>query len=150
MKKMILAGILLTVYGCLQGVAQDPVSWKFSTKKVDATTYEVRIDASLAEGWHIYAQSSPDGGPVPTAIAFTKNALLLFEGKVKEAGKIEEHFEPLFGVMVKQYSTKVAFIQKVKLKTAIKTSVKGDIEFMVCNDETCLPPKKVPFSIALN
>ena len=95
--------------------AQLPVSWTFSAKKADAKTYEVLLTATLNGDWHIYSQSTPDGGPVPTAISFTKNPLIGFDGKTTEVGKMEQHFEPLFGVNVKQYSSKVTFVQKIKL-----------------------------------
>ena len=55
----------------------------------------------------------------------------------------------LIGVEVYQFSNKVDFVQVVKLKNAVKTTVSGSVEFMTCNDEECMPPKKQPFSIAL-
>ena len=44
---------------------------------------------------------------------------------------------------------KVDFVQVVKLKANAKTNVSGNVEFQTCNDEKCLPPKTVNFSIAL-
>ena len=106
--------------------------------------------AKLEEEWHIYSQTTPEGGPVPTAISFSKNPLVTMEGAIREVGKLEEHFEPLFGVKVKQYSDKVEFVQTIKLKAAVKTAVNGHIQFMVCNDVECMPPSKNTFSISLN
>ena len=149
MKKLIFCfGILLTG-AVMSAEAQSPVSWSFSANKLDAKTYEVRLTATLNGDWHTYSQSTPDGGPVPTSISFSKNPLLDFDGKIVEVGKMEEHFEPLFGVNVKQYSSKVTFVQKVKLKTAVKTTLNGSVSFMVCNDEECMPPTKETFSVSL-
>ena len=149
MKKLIFClGILLTS-AVMSAEAQLPVTWSFSAKKLDAKTYEVYLTATLNGDWHTYPQSTPDGGPVPTAISFSKNPLLDFDGKTKEVGKMEEHFEPLFGVNVKQFSSKVTFVQKVKLKAAVKTTLNGSVTFMVCNDEECMPPTKETFSISL-
>lgn len=145
--KLILVMLLLSPF--ISTKAQSPITWSFDSKKLDAKTYEVRLTATINEDWHIYSQSTPDGGPVPTSINFSKNPLLDFDGKTKEAGKIEEHFEPLFGVNVKQYSSKVIFVQKVKLKAAAKTTLNGSVTFMVCNDHECMPPKKEQFSISL-
>jgi thiol:disulfide interchange protein DsbD len=47
------------------------------------------------------------------------------------------------------YEKSVTFIQVVNAKTKAKTSLNGKIEFMVCNDELCLPPAEVPFKIAI-
>ncbi|HVT85047.1 MAG TPA: protein-disulfide reductase DsbD domain-containing protein [Chitinophagaceae bacterium] len=129
--------------------AQEPVTWKFAVKKIDPKTFEIHLSANLEAEWHLYSQSTPAGGPVPTSVTFAKNPLLVFEGGVKEVGNMEKHFEKLFGVQVFQFSDKVDFVQTVKLKSNVKTSLSGTVEFMVCNDEMCLPPKKVPFNLAL-
>lgn len=126
-----------------------PAKWNFSAKKIDAITYEVHLTVNLDNGWHIYSQRTPDGGPVATSIEFVSNPLLIIQGSATEIGKLEQKHEELFGVDVKQYSTKVDFIQIVKLKGKIKTSVSGTIEFMTCNNRECLPPTKRQFSIAL-
>ena len=52
-------------------------------------------------------------------------------------------------VSANQYSGKVDFVQLVKVKGAAKTNVTGKLEFQTCDDEKCLPPKTLPFSIAL-
>jgi thiol:disulfide interchange protein DsbD len=56
----------------------------------------------------------------------------------------------VFGVDVKYFSGKVDFVQLVKLKSKAKTNFTGSVEFMVCNDQQCLPPATQKFSIALN
>lgn len=128
---------------------KSPVKWIFTSKKIDATTYEVHLTAVVEDGWHIYSQTSPEGGPIPTSINYTENPLLTLDGKTKEVGKLEKKHEPLFGVDVKQFSDKVDFVQTVKLKSKAKTSLNGNVAFMVCNDRECLPTKSVAFSIAL-
>ena len=129
---------------------QNPVEWSFTTKKINATTYEIHMTATVQEGWHIYSQTTPSGGPVPTAIAYAKNPLLALKGKITEVGKMERHHEPLFGVDVVQFSDKVDFVQTVTLKSKAKTALKGSIEFMTCNDHECLPPRTEKFSIDIN
>lgn len=126
-----------------------PVSWSFSSRKLSANSYEVRLSAKLDEDWHIYSQSTPDGGPIPTNISFMKNPLVTLSGGVKEVGKMEQHFEPLFGVDVKQFSGKVDFVQNVTVAGNAKTTLLGTVEFMVCNDHECLPPSKQKFTIEL-
>lgn len=131
------------------GQIENPVQWSFTSKKINATTYEVHLTATIEDGWHIYSQATPDGGPVPTAVSFSKNPLLTLNGKVAELGKLEQRFEELFGVEVKQYSDKVDFVQSVKVRAVAKTTINGSIEFMACNEKECIPPKTQKFSIAL-
>ena len=130
--------------------AQDPVTWNFSAKKVAVKTYEIHMTASVESPWSIYSQSTPEGGPLPTSFSFSKNPLISLVGQVKEIGAIEKKYEEIFEVDVLYYKDKVDFIQTVKLKSNIKTNITGKLEFMACNDEQCLPPAEVPFTIALN
>lgn len=151
MKKYIISGIFLLAANFLFAQIQNPVSWTTTSKKINDKTYEVHLTANLNNGWHIYSQHTPEGGPVPTSLTFTKNPLVIIEGKAKEVGKLEQHVEPLFGnIDVKQFSNKVDFVQLVKLKAPVKTSVNVAVEFMVCNDKQCLPPKTEKLSVALN
>ena len=149
MKKFITAGFLLLFSNILFAQIQNPVSWSATAKKISDKTYEIHLTASIENGWHVYSQTTPDGGPIPTSISFTKNPLLQFQGEAKEVGKLEQKHEPLFGVDVKQFSNNIDFVQIVKLKANVKTSANVAVEFMVCNDKQCLPPATRKFSVAL-
>lgn len=150
MKRIITAGFLLLFSNILFAQIQNPVSWSVTSKKIADKTYEIHLTANIDNGWHIYSQTTPEGGPIPTSFIFTKNPLVVMDGSVREIGKLETHKEPLFGnIDVKQFSNKVDFVQKVKLKAPVKTSVNVTIEFMSCNDKQCNPPRPEKFSIAL-
>ncbi len=110
----------------------------------------MHLTATIDKGWHLYSQTTPEGGPVPTSFTFTKNPLLTLNGSVKEVGKLETHFEKLFDVNVKQFSDKVDFVQVVQVKGNVKTNLAGKVEYMVCDDKQCLPPATEQFSISLN
>ena len=86
---------------------------------------------------------------MPTSVTFNANPLITTQGSAKENGKLEKRNEPIFGVDVMQYSNTVSFVQTLKLKSTVKTAVTGSVEFMVCNDTQCLPPKTEKFSIPL-
>ena len=133
---------------CFSQVKQ-PAKWDFTAKKINATTYEIHLTANLEGGWHIYSQTTPDGGPVATKIKFTANPLITIEGAAKEVGKLEKKHEAIFDVDVKQFSNKVDFVQLVKLKGKVKTNITGSVDYMTCNDRECLPPTNQKFSIAI-
>ena len=149
MKKLVLFSLLLLVAGVGFSQVKNPVKWTFSSKKLPAGTYELKFTATIQPSWHIYSQNTPDGGPSATVFSFTKNPLVTLDGPAKEIGKLEQKFEALFGVEVKQFSDKVEFVQVVKPKGKAKTAVKGQIKFMTCNDRECLPPTTQKFSINL-
>ena len=47
---------------------------------------------------------------------------------------------------VSYFENSVVFQQKIKLKKAA-TTVKGKLEYMTCNDQKCLPPEDLDFSV---
>ena len=148
-KKIFFLATMLCIYAAGFAQVQNPVNWAFTAKKKTVGVYEIYLTATIGKGWHTYSQTTPGGGPVPTSITFTKNPLIVLDGKTKEVGTLEQHHEPLFGVNVKQFSNKVDFVQLIKVKGNVKTTVAGSVEFMVCNDKECLPPKTEVFSISL-
>lgn len=130
--------------------AQSPVTWSFSANKIADKTYEVHMTAAIQPGWHLYSQTQPDDAiAIPTGFKINNNPLLTLDGKVKEMGKLEKFHDAKLEVSANQYSGKVDFVQVVKLKANAKTNVTGSVEFQTCNDERCLPPKTINFSIAI-
>ena len=69
-------------------------------------------------------------------------------GKAKEAGKMKTIFEKEFKVNQKYFEAECRFYSNSKSEPGTK-KVSGTIEYMVCNDKQCLPPKTVAFDIAL-
>ncbi len=129
--------------------AQNPVTWEYSARKINSESYEISLVAVVQGNWHIYSQFTPDGGPVPTQIVFHKNPMIVFNGPVKEIGKLHEKHEEVFDIQVKYYEGMVVFKQLVTLKKKVKTKISGIVEYMLCNDSQCLPPKRLSFSIEL-
>lgn len=149
MKKIIITFFTVLVIYNLHAQVQDPVKWNYSAAKKSANEYLVIISATLGAAWHIYSINTPADGPVPTSISFKKNPLVIFDGSIKEEGKLKTDHDAVFGVDVKYYSDRVEFTQPVKLKSAVKTNLSGTVKYMVCNDKMCLPPKTIPFNIQL-
>lgn len=151
MKHLILALSTVFFVNLVSAQNLNPVAWTFSSKKLNEKEYEVMMTAKLQEGWHIYAQTQPsDAIAQPTSINFNKNPLLTLNGKVKEVGNLEKYKDKTLDVSANQYSNQVVFVQKVVMKGKAKTNVTGKLEYQTCNDEKCLPPKTISFSIALN
>jgi thiol:disulfide interchange protein DsbD len=150
MKKLflILSSLFIVTLASAQGL--NPVSWSFSSKKISDNVYELHVIATIQQGWHVYSQSQPvDAIAQPTSFAFNKNPLLQFDGNVKEIGKLEKFKDKELDISANQYSNKVTFIQRVKLRGKAKTNVTGKLTYQTCNDEKCLPPKTINLSIAL-
>jgi len=147
MKKFSLFLFTVFVGFALMAQSGKQVKWAFSSKKIADKTYEVHMIASIQGDFHMYAQNAGVEGPLPTAFAFTKNPLLVMDGKVKEMGKLVKKYESSWSGSVNYYEKTVSFIQTVKVRGAAKTNLSGKVEFMVCNDNLCLPPGEVEFSV---
>jgi len=149
MKKAGLLGISFLLM--MATIAQHPVSWSFTSKKVSDKTYEIYMTATMQSGWHLYSQSQPEDAIAnPTTFTINNNPLIKLEGKIKENGTMEKFIDKKLGLSANQYSSKVDFVQLVKLKGKVKTNFSGNVEFQTCDDKKCLPPKTVNFNVSLN
>jgi thiol:disulfide interchange protein DsbD len=146
MKKLIVAAIALLLFS-LQTKAQvlTPVSWSYAAKKTSPTEAVVFIKATIDEGWHVYSQNVKEGGPIKTTITFSPSKDYALVGKTIEPKAITR-MEKAFNMEVAFFENSVIFQQKIKLKAG-QTTVKGQLEYMTCNDQKCLPPDNIDFSI---
>ena len=149
MKKFLLLATIIFAGTAAKAQIENPVKWTYTVKKIKDDRYELHMTAQLEGKWHIYAQQAGEG-PVPTEFTFDKNPLIKLDGNVKEIGKLEKQYDPNFKSTLKFYTGKVDFVQKIKLKTSVKTMAKGKIIYMVCNDKKCLPPKDIYFSVKID
>jgi len=147
--------ILLFFFGVTSFVfsfaqSDQKVKWEFTSVKKGDKLYEVRLTALIDKGWHLYSQQqSAEAIALPTTIKFSKNPVILLKGTPKEEGKLLDEVEAATRTRSRYYVNKVVFVQVVSLKKNIKTSLNGEIEFMVCDDRQCLPPGLVKFSVKL-
>jgi hypothetical protein len=148
--KLLLIIAAVMTMGTAARAQLNPVSWSYSAKKIADKKYEVHITATIQSGWHLYSQVQPeDAIAEPTLVSFSKNPLLTLEGKISEQGNLEKFHDAKLDISANQYAGKIDFVQLVKLKANAKTNLNGSVRFQTCNDEKCLPPKTVSFSIAL-
>jgi DsbC/DsbD-like thiol-disulfide interchange protein len=150
MKFLVFALLSCLTLTTIQAQTKDPVQWSYMAVKKSSILYEVIITATLPKPWHIYSQNTGDGGPIPTKITFSKNPLVIFMGKIEEKGNLEKKYDENFKTNVLNYSDKVSFVQQVKVRPNAITRIIAKVEYMVCNDEMCLPPTTKQFSININ
>ncbi|HOP42913.1 MAG TPA: protein-disulfide reductase DsbD family protein [Flavobacteriales bacterium] len=143
-----IATVLMIGLGVLQATAQRPVQWTFSAVGNEAGAL-VTARALVDAGWHIYATELPqDGGPLPTIFQVEPEDSVLWNGTVLEPDP-EDVYDPNFGMPVSYHSGEVVFRIPVDHEGGGAFTVAGVVEFMVCNEEMCLPPTTVPFRVAV-
>jgi DsbC/DsbD-like thiol-disulfide interchange protein len=140
----IAAALFLTVSAYAQIVT--PVKWAYAAKKTSATEVTVLLKATIDAGWHIYSQNVKEGGPIKTSFTFAKSKDYTLVGKTGEPKPVTK-YEDAFKMDVSYFEKEVVFTQKIKLKSANVRVVKGQLEYMTCNNQKCLPPEDVNFTI---
>ncbi len=146
MKKIFFTLFLLMAAFQMQAQKLAPVKWSYQAVKTGDKQYNIVLTANVDAPWHIYSQYVKKG-PVPTTVQFAKNPLVVLNGTTKEQGKLEKKLDKNFGAVIGSFGGKVQFVQAITLKVATKTKLTGTIEYMVCNEERCLPPTKQIFEV---
>jgi thiol:disulfide interchange protein DsbD len=150
MKRIFLLFLTITISTIFSfAQVKNPVKWTFESKKIDAKNYELIITASMDPGWHIYTIDHKADIGVATSFSFNKNPLGDLKGTVKTSSKPKKSKDPSTGEMVAFYEGKVVFTQAITLKSAVKTTYTGTVEYMACDDKMCLPPTEKTFTINL-
>lgn len=147
MKKLISSIMLALIALVAQAQILTPVKWKIKLDdKGGAREKEIVFTATADKGWHLYDMNLPEGGPVSTSFTFeTLNGAELI-GQPVPSVKPTTVYDEQFAMNLRWYPGTVSFIQKLKVTDPAKFKVEGEVEFMACNDETCLPPDQIPFS----
>ncbi|MDL2304007.1 thioredoxin family protein [Bacteroides sp. OttesenSCG-928-D19] len=145
--RKIVSLLCLILWGInIQAQIFNPVKWSFEFKDLPSVEKEIVLKASIDDGWHLYDMNLPEGGPVSTSVSFEKIQGAELVGKPIASVRPTEVFDKDFNMNVRWYAKTVSFTQKIKVTEPKKFNVSGEVEFMVCNDETCLPPERVPFA----
>lgn len=147
MKKAIKLLVFLFLMSPLaSSIAQiNPAHWKFNVKELSADEVELQFQLKLDAGWHIYSQKSDPNGPIPAEFTFEDNANYKRVGGVVEP-KPHEEMDDIFKCVVRSFSDKVTFRQKIKRNTDKTFEVKGSMYYQLCNDGSCIAPDDTPFT----
>ena len=147
MKKLISSIMLALIALAAQAQILTPVKWKIKLDdKGGAPEKEIVFTATADKGWHLYDMNLPEGGPVSTSFTFeTLNGAELI-GQPVPSVKPTTVYDEQFAMNLRWYPDTVSFTQKLKVTDPAKFKAEGEVEFMACNDETCLPPDQIPFS----
>src|SRR5579863_6939045 len=146
-RTLLLITILVIATGAFAQI-EKPVKWSYAAKRTNNTEAVVFLRATIDPGWHIYSQNVKDGGPIKTSFTFAPSKAYALVGKTAEPTPVTK-FEDAFKMNVSYFEKTVTFQQKIKLKSANLSAIKGQLEYMTCNDKKCLPPEDVDFTIPI-
>lgn len=150
MKKLLtMLGLSLWMVFNINAQIADPVKWTFSHENIGNQEVVLVFKASIEPPWHLYSAYLPSGGPIATKAWFNESETYSLVDGIVEVTKPEKKFDEGFQMELGTISGRAELRQKVKLSGPGTHTITGEIEFQVCDDVTCLPPKYEEFSFTV-
>jgi thiol:disulfide interchange protein len=126
----------------------EPVSWSFSQEKLSGNQYELKITATIDQGWSIYGLNIPPGGPIPTSIVFGDGqGFRLVDGLRHPVAEIK--YDPNFEMELSMFDGSVTFRQRVEVLSSSPVRINAEVGWMSCDDQRCLPPDFIDHTFEL-
>ena len=130
--------VLFTIFSfTINAQIFNPVSWDFSQKQISETEVELTFIASIDEPWHMYSQFVDDE-ILATKFTFIYGGDTIVS-KLKEP-KPSEEYDETSDIMLLYFSEKAVFTQKIEINSVDKIEISGYVDFIVCDNGSCLPP----------
>ena len=148
MKNIFISFILILSGSFLMAQNLDHVKWDYqATSKANYT--RVVFTADIQEGWYLYSQELPEGGPIPTSFNFETKGEPIFPVLAKEQSDyILQSYDEMFYMELKKFKHQAVFTYEIAKEIPLKT-IKGYLEYMCCDGNQCLAPKIIDFNFNL-
>ena len=117
---------------------EDPAQWKFTSKKLSNTVFEISATAILDKHWHIYANKQVSDMIIPTEF-YVADTVGKLEGEMKELGEIHEVYEEVNDADSRYYESEVTFTQQFAINEG-QEFFTVELSYMLCDTSHCLPP----------
>lgn len=138
---MVLWSVLLTpVY------SQNEVHFKLDpgVKSVkEGQRFMAILRAEIAQGWHLYSTTQPEGGPIATRIQVAENDFFQQAGSVVQPPVIRS-YDSNFNLETEYFEGSVDFMVPVAVKESAPAGAGPltlQVRYMLCSDTLCLPPQ---------
>ena len=118
------------------------------TAPADQQPALLRITAEIADGWHTYSITQPDGGPIRTTSAIDEGEGYRIKGAFRATTPPEAHVEPAFdGLVVEEHRGIVTWEAPLEFDEGVelaKLEIRGHVRAQLCST-TCLPARRFTF-----
>ena len=125
-----------------------PVQWSSQLQMTSDTEGYVEFNAAISKGWHMYALQLPEGGPRPTSFVFSDVSGVEFTDEITPSRAPIEKVDMIFHLRLGWWDADVSFRRNFKLTDTSGCKIEGYVEYQGCNDQSCIPPTKEPFSLS--
>jgi thiol:disulfide interchange protein len=135
--------------GFVKGQIPNPVKWSTDYQHVSGNVYKVNFRATISGDWHLYDLGPYENGPNPTIFEFEDVKGYKFVSDIEMVIKPVVKFDDMFGVDVGSFEKEAHFARTIEVLQTDSVTVKGYVEWMVCDKGSCLPPTDKEFVIKL-
>ncbi|MGJ5642383.1 protein-disulfide reductase DsbD family protein, partial [Formosa sp. S-31] len=148
MKKFLLAIAALVLSTAAFAQILEPVQWSTTVEKVSDTEYDLVTIATIEGGWHLYSQTVPADGPLPTSFIYddSEGSFTIIGNTTEEEGHTVH--DPVFEMEIKYFENAATFKQRIQVTDKVD-SILAFVEGMACNDEKCVQIPEVELSFDL-
>ena len=141
MKKILFLLIAFVAFANVNAQILDPAKWTTKIEKKSDTNYVLIFDTVIENDWHLYSQTTPDGGPLPLEITFkNQKGNYNLVGKAVES-KTRTAYNDIFEVNEKFFEKKGQVRQEISITNPNLTEIKVDFNYQVCK-EVCINVEK--------
>ena len=144
MKKIMITCLLVLATVVAQAQMVEPVHFSSQLKEQANGEAEIVFTATVDDGWHVYSTDMGDDGPISASFNVVKMEGAEVVGKMKPRGNVTRQFDKMFGMELRFFEKRAAFVQKIRF-TKPQYDIDCYLEYGACNDEMCLPPSQVAF-----
>src|SRR5689334_9149952 len=140
----LLAAALITA-ALLSAQPRNPVQWTATADPAivaPGSATLARIAAKIDPGWHIYALTSPAGGPTPTTVKLGETTVA--SGHKLYQSKPAVKFDPEFNITVQAFEGEVKLVASVAIPENARdgpAEIPLLLRYHACTDKECLPRK---------
>ena len=144
-KRTILFFTTLLISMSLLSQIYEPITWDIKLENTSDTTANLTIRANISQGWHLYGLELPESGPRPTSINFETLQNVNLDGDLQELSALSYAYDVNFDMELNWYTGEAVFVQPLSFHAPENIFIEGHVEYMACNDQTCLPPTQEHF-----
>ncbi|MFI5233456.1 MAG: protein-disulfide reductase DsbD domain-containing protein, partial [Gemmatimonadales bacterium] len=120
-----------------------PVTWTLVAPRATRAPFTAVLHATIGDGWYLYSQTEPPGGPVATSVAGIGDEYTL--AGVPAAPEAERRPDANFNIISEVYTDSVRFTLAVRRTgtnpNSNASALRVAVRFQTCTIHYCLPPR---------
>ncbi|MDY3978783.1 MAG: cytochrome c biogenesis protein CcdA [Tidjanibacter sp.] len=139
--------LFITLLITIVSLSAQTVVWKTTAQQSEGNLYNITLTAEIERGWHMYDMGPYElGGPNATVITFAEGEGYELVGAVEQLSAPHRYFDNTYGMEIGTFADRASFGQRVRL-TEKGATIRGNVEWMLCDDSSCIPPTDRDFEV---